>query len=66
MTDMREQNETQRAAATGDERALRIMAKSVYRDLKAAGHSRTEVIAFAGSLIALVTDEMRGETDSAS
>lgn len=62
---MREQNETLRASS-GDERALRIMAKSVYRDLKAAGHTRTEVIAFASSLIALVTDEMRGENESAS
>lgn len=43
----------------GDARALKILAKSVYRELKASGHSRSDIVGFTNALLELVTSEMR-------
>ena len=45
---------------SGDRRALQILAKSVFRELKASGHSRSDIVGFTNALLELVTTEMRG------
>ncbi|MBX3250622.1 MAG: hypothetical protein KF901_25820 [Myxococcales bacterium] len=42
-----------------DERALRILAKSVYRELKTTGHSRQDIVGFASALLEMVTSELK-------
>ncbi|MBX3270031.1 MAG: hypothetical protein KF729_07200 [Sandaracinaceae bacterium] len=44
-------------------RALRILAKSVFRELKSTGYSRSDVVAFATEMLSLVSTDIRGETD---
>jgi hypothetical protein len=46
-----------------DPRALKIMAKSVYRELKAHGHSRSDIVSFTNALLELVTSEIRSDAD---
>ena len=41
------------------ERALSILARSVYRELRAAGYGRHDVVAFANAVLDLVHDELR-------
>jgi hypothetical protein len=41
------------------QRALEILAKSVYRDLKQQGYSRADVLAFASSILEQVTSEAK-------
>lgn len=43
----------------GDARALRILAKSVYRELRASGHSRTDIVGFTNALLELVTSDLK-------
>jgi len=43
----------------GDDRALRILAKSVYRELKSSGHSRSDIVGFTNALLELVTTELK-------
>jgi hypothetical protein len=40
-------------------RALKIIAKSVYRELKAAGYGREGIVRFTNELLEQVTDEFR-------
>ena len=42
-------------------RALRILAKSVFRELKTSGHSRSDIVAFATEMLSLVSSDLRGE-----
>lgn len=44
-----------------DPRAVKILAKSVYRELKASGYSRSDMVGFTNALLELVTDELKGE-----
>lgn len=58
-------------ASSATQRALRVLAKSVFKELKRAGYSRSEMVAFASELIDLVTHEIKaqnngGGDDSAS
>ncbi len=46
-----------------DPRALKIMAKSVYKELKANGHSRGDIVSFTNALLELVTSDIRGQVD---
>lgn len=46
-----------------DPRAVKIMAKSVYRELKASGHSRGDIVSFTNALLELVTSDLRGQSD---
>ncbi|MEO0325210.1 MAG: hypothetical protein AAF447_19785 [Myxococcota bacterium] len=46
----------------GDERALRILAKSVYRELKTSGHSRSDIVGFTSALLELVTTEIKQDS----
>jgi hypothetical protein len=44
-----------------DPRAARIVAKTIYRELRSGGFSERDVMALAGELLALVTTEMKAE-----
>ena len=46
------------------QRAIDILAKSVYRDLKQHGYSRADVVAFASSILEQLTNEAKTETPS--
>ena len=41
------------------QRALRVLAKSVFKELKRNGYERAEMVSFASELLELVTDELR-------
>jgi hypothetical protein len=43
-----------------DPRAVRILAKSIYRELRATGFSERDVMALTGELLALLTSEVKG------
>jgi hypothetical protein len=45
--------------SSSDPRALVVLAKSVYRELRTAGYTTNEVMALAGELLELVTSEMQ-------
>lgn len=40
-------------------RALRILAKSTFRELKSSGYSRTDILAFATEVLSLVSTDLR-------
>jgi len=42
-------------------RALRILAKSVFRELKSSGYSRSDMVAFATEMLSLVSSDLREE-----
>lgn len=44
------------------EKALKILAKSIYRELKAYGYEPRQIVALSTELISLVTREMREES----
>ena len=50
-------------AAGASQRAVRVLAKSLFKELKRAGYSRSEMVAFASELLDLVTQEMKGATN---
>ena len=41
------------------DRSLRILAKSVYRELKANGHSRSDIVGFTSTLLERVTTDLK-------
>ncbi len=45
----------------GAPRALRILAKSTFRELKSCGYNRSEILAFATEMLALVSSDLRDE-----
>ncbi len=52
--------------APGDPRALAILAKTIYRELRSSGYGERDVIALAGELLGMVTsefEESRGSRD---
>ena len=44
-------------------RGLRVVAKSVFKELKRTGYSRGEMVTFASELLDLVTHEMKSESN---
>ena len=42
---------------------LKILARSVFKELKRAGHGRSEMLAFANELLELVACDVRPEDD---
>ena len=46
-----------------DERTVSILAKNIYREVRAGGLSERDVMALAGELLALVTNDVRGDAD---
>lgn len=55
----------QRQAPTADARGLRILAKSVYRELRSSGHTRSDIVAFTNAVLELVTTELRDAQEAA-
>lgn len=47
------------SAGRADERGLRILAKTVYRELKASGHSKSEIVGFTNALLEMLTTDAR-------
>jgi hypothetical protein len=45
--------------ASSDPRALRILAKTIYRELRQSGLAEEDVMALAGELLSLVTCEVK-------
>ena len=59
-------NRTQRPKPqSGDSRGVRIIAKSVYRELRNSGHSRSDIVAFTNAVLELVTTELRDAQEAA-
>jgi len=52
-------------AQAADNRGLRIIAKSVYRELRNSGHSRSDIVAFTNAVLELVTTELRDAQEAA-
>lgn len=50
---------------TADGRGVRILAKSVYRELRNSGHSRSDIVAFTNAVLELVTSELRDAQEAA-
>lgn len=44
-------------------RALRILAKSVFRELKSSGYTRSDIVAFATEMLALVSSDLRDQPE---
>ena len=43
-----------------DPRALAILAKTIYRELRSSGYAERDVIALVGELLGMVTSEVKG------
>lgn len=43
-----------------DQRAVAILAKTIYRELRASGYAEKDVMALAGELLGMVTSEVQG------
>jgi hypothetical protein len=52
-------------AQAADARGIRIIAKSVYRELRNSGHSRSDIVAFTNAVLELVTTELRDAQEAA-
>lgn len=50
------------STATPEPRALRILAKSVFRELKTTGYTRSDIVSFATEMLSLVSSDFREET----
>ncbi len=46
------------------QRAIDILAKSVYRDLKQNGYSRADMVAFASSILEQITSEAKAASSA--
>jgi hypothetical protein len=51
---------------TRDPRALAILAKTIYRELRSSGYAEKDVMALAGELLGMVATDIKGRrsTDS--
>jgi hypothetical protein len=48
------------------QRAIEILAKSVYRDLKQHGYTRADVVAFASAILEQLTNEAKAQSSAPS
>ncbi|HXX70151.1 MAG TPA: hypothetical protein VEK07_23430 [Polyangiaceae bacterium] len=51
------------ASGPRDSRALAILAKTIYRELRSSGFEARDVVALAGELLGQVTSEVRLKTE---
>jgi hypothetical protein len=57
-----EQREPQRLpTVAGDERGTRILAKTIYRELRTSGLDERDVLVVATELLGLVAEDLRGK-----
>lgn len=52
--------------ASRDPRALAILAKTIYRELRSSGYAEKDVISLAGELLGVVTSEVKGRRENPS
>ena len=48
-----------------DPRALAILAKTIYRELRSSGYTTRDVVALAGELVGMVASDVRGKNQQA-
>jgi hypothetical protein len=46
-----------------DERTVTVLAKNIYREVRAGGLNERDVMALAGELLALVTNDVKAESE---
>ncbi len=46
-----------------DPRAVAILAKTIYRELRSSGYSEKDVMALAGELLGMITTDIQGRRD---
>lgn len=46
-----------------DPRGLAILAKTIYRELRASGYAERDVMALAGELLGMVASEVKGRRE---
>jgi hypothetical protein len=46
-----------------DPKALAILAKTIYRELRASGYAEKDVMALAGELLGMVASEVKGRRE---
>jgi hypothetical protein len=51
---------------SGDQRAVKILAKSLYRDLRTGGYNEKDVLCLAGELLSLISSEVEGRRTQAA
>jgi hypothetical protein len=51
---------------TRDPRALAILAKTIYRELRSSGYAEKDVMALAGELLGMVANEVQGRRSPAN
>jgi len=49
-----------------DPRALAILAKTIYRELRSSGYAEKDVMTLAGELLGMVCTEVQGRRSSSS
>ena len=59
---MQNQMSTTTQTAAAEPRALRILAKSVFRELKGSGYNRSDIVAFATEMLSLVSTDIREDS----
>jgi len=47
-----------------DERTVTVLAKNIYREVRAGGLTERDVMALAGELLALVTNDVKAEGEA--
>jgi hypothetical protein len=56
--------ESQRMVAKPDPKALAILAKSIFRELRSQGYEPTQIVGLATEILSLVTSDIAGDPDS--
>jgi hypothetical protein len=64
MTQLIQQSNLDKSPPGGRERAVKILAKSIYKELRQNGYDPKQIVALSSELISLVTSEMK-EDDKA-
>lgn len=49
------------ARPSGDPRAVAILAKTIYRELRSAGYAERDVMALASELLGMVAADVKGQ-----
>lgn len=64
MAQVLDRNALQSQGRVEREKAIKILAKSIYRELRASGYETREIVALSSELIGLITTDIRPETPS--
>ena len=54
------------SSPTRDPRALTILAKTIYRELRSSGYAEKDVMALAGELLGMVASDIQGRRGAAN